>query len=571
MIERVERPLGDLIARAKTLSGEKFLMTKWIVGFLSLLATAGSVSRGDDYIRELQMKAIQAGNSPAAQWGNDPGNYNMWSSHSNRLIPVYTFGTAGAGDGIDLASYLGENSAYRSDEKLKKLYGKIPVHTLNPQAEYGDQTNVFDLQLAALTAGKKNIFLVVFDGMDWQTTYAAAVYARKKVGYTEGRGTGLHMLDYDAAGTTQYGFVVTTPLLDDVTVNVNSQTVTPVPSTQPGGYNPEKGGALPWTTGSDQWYVIGKAEGGGAGEHAYPDSAATATSLNTGFKTYNNAVNVDVNGYQLKTIAHLAQEQGYAIGVVSSVPISHATPAAAYSHNVGRNDYQDLTRDLLGRPSVSHPDQPISGVDVLIGTGYGLIKQADAGQGENFVPGEQYLTADDLEAIRVENGGRYLTAIRESGVDGSERLQQQAEQAATQGQRLFGFYGTGYGSHLPYQTADGDYQPTIGKSRLAETYTEAELQENPTLAEMTAAALRVLESRNGGIWLMVEAGDVDWANHDNNLDNSIGAVLSGDAAVKTITDWVEAHSNWEESVLAVTADHGHYLVLKNPALLVPPH
>lgn len=70
---------------------------------------------------------------------------------------------------------------------------------------------------------------------------------------------------------------------------------------------------------------------------------------------------------------------------------------------------------------------------------------------------------------------------------------------------------------------------------------------------------------------MVEPGDVDWANHDDNLDCSIGAVNSGDAAVKVITDWVEQHSNWQESLLIVTADHGHYFHFKNAELLIPPN
>ena len=87
---------------------------------------------------------------------------------------------------------------------------------------------------------------------------------------------------------------------------------------------------------------------------------------------------------------------------------------------------------------------------------------------------------------------------------------------------------------------------------------------------MTSAALTVLEQKPKGLWLMVEAGDVDWANHDNNLDNSIGAVNSGAAAVKVITDWVDQHSNWRESLLIVTADHGHYLVLDQPQALIPP-
>ncbi|MFN0199642.1 MAG: alkaline phosphatase [Planctomycetaceae bacterium] len=523
----------------------------------------------DDYVRDLQTLAIQAGVSPVGHWGNDPANYTMWSSHSSRLVPIYTFGTKGAGEGIDLSSYTGENSLFRDEGKITKLYGQLPANTLNPQAEYADQTNVYDIQLAALRAGKKHIFLVIFDGMDWQTTYAAAVYSRKEVSYTEGRGTGLHMLDYPANGTTQFGSIVTTPYLDDVKVDVNTQSVVPIPMTQPGGYNAEKGGAFPWSSAADKWYLIGKTAEG-LGEHAVPDSAATATSMNTGFKTYNNSINIDIQGNPLKTIAHLAQENGYGVGVVSSVPISHATPAAAYAHNVYRNDYQDLTRDLLGLPSISHPQEPLPGVDVLIGTGYGLSKDKDASQGDNFVPGEAYLSPEDFKAIQMKNGGKYLCAVRETGVDGSTKLRLISEQAATEGRRLFGFYGAGMGSHLPFQTADGDYRPTIGRSPIPEVYSEADLRENPTLSEMTAAALRVLETRPSGFWMMVEAGDVDWANHDNNLDNSIGAVLSGDAAVKTITEWVENHSHWDESVLIVTADHGHFLVLENPVLLIPP-
>lgn len=58
-----------------------------------------------------------------------------------------------------------------------------------------------------------------------------------------------------------------------------------------------------------------------------------------------------------------------------------------------------------------------------------------------------------------------------------------------------------------------------------------------------------------------------WANDDDNLDNSIGAVLSGDDAVKSITDWVEKHSNWNDALLIVTADHGHYFHLTQPEVL----
>ena len=80
----------------------------------------------------------------------------------------------------------------------------------------------------------------------------------------------------------------------------------------------------------------------------------------------------------------------------------------------------------------------------------------------------------------------------------------------------------------------------------------------------------MLAKRSDSFWLMVEAGDVDWANHDNNIDNSIGAVISGDLAFTAMTDWIEAHQCWDRTALIVTADHGHYLVLEKPEALVPP-
>ena len=145
------------------------------------------------------------------------------------------------------------------------------------------------------------------------------------------------------------------------------------------------------------------------------------------------------------------------------------------------------------------------------------------------------------------------------------------DKAVSSNQRLLGFFGNGKAKgHLPFATADGDFNPTIGRTNKAESYTATDLAENPTLADMTAAALTVLGKNPKGFWLMVEAGDVDWANHDNNLDNSIGAVNSGDRAFQVITAWVEKHSNWQETVVIVTADHGHYLWLDQPDGLIPP-
>jgi alkaline phosphatase len=67
---------------------------------------------------------------------------------------------------------------------------------------------------------------------------------------------------------------------------------------------------------------------------------------------------------------------------------------------------------------------------------------------------------------------------------------------------------------------------------------------------------------------MIEAGDVDWANHSNNIDNAIGAVLSGDEAFRMVTRWVQQQSNWDETAVILTADHGHYFVLDEPQAFV---
>lgn len=523
-----------------------------------------------DHIRDLQTKAVKEDRSDVLHWGHDPTKYSGWTSHTLRLIPVYTFGTLGAGNGIDLTSYTGANSPYRDADKIRAIYGRMPVDTLNPNAEYMDQTNVFDIQHAALQAGKKNIILVVFDGMDWQTTWAAATYYARRVAYREGRGTGLHFQDYKANDTTQYGFMVTSPHNDGTDFDADKQTVSNPGGKLPGGYDAAKGGPNPWTPGSDPKYLISTAaEPHGA--HAYPDSANTATSMMSGVKTYTSAIGVDATGAQVPSIAHLAQEKGYAVGVVSSVPISHATPAAAYAHNVSRGDYQDMSRDMLGLPSIAHP-KPLPGLDVVIAGGHGVEVEKGAAQGKNFVAGLSYVTEDDLRAVDTDHGGKYIVARRTPDGDGSAQLAAAAELAATKGARLLGFYGVGdeSGGHLAFQSADGDYRPAPDYEDKAEKPTEADLLENPTLDEMTSAALRVLGTNEKGFWLMVEAGDVDWANHGDNIDASIGAVKSGDDAVKAVTDWVERNSNWDETVMIVTADHGHYLVIDKPEGLIPP-
>lgn len=546
----------------------------WAIVLCVLDLCGGRATIAADWIRDLQTNAVQQGRAEFGHWGTDPQNYILWGTHSNRLIPVYTFGTQGAGPQIDLGSYSGDRSPYRQAAELRRIYGRVPAQTLSETATYLDQTNIYDLQRAAAAAGKKHIFLVIFDGMDWVTTRAAAIHSTQTVAYKEGRGTGLHWLDYTAGGTSQFGWMVTSPHNEGSEVDVNAQTVKNPGGKLFGGYDHSRGGLTPWDNPAALPYLI-SLPATDAVRHAYTDSSSSASSMTAGIKTFNGGVNVDYAGARVETIAHYLQGQGWRVGAVTSVPISHATPAAAYAHNVERDDYQDLTRDLLGLKSIAHPEQPLLGLDVLIGTGFGsntAATEADKikAQGTNFVLGNSYLTDADQHAVDVRYGGRYVVSTRETGVAGAQKLQQDAELAAARQQRLLGFYGNGKYGHLPFATADGDFSPTVGRKKTAEAYQPADIVENPTLADMTRAAITALARPEQKFWVMIEAGDVDWANHDNNLDNSIGAVRSGDAAVKVITDWVDQNSNWNESLVIVTADHGHLLVLERPEMLIAP-
>ena len=530
---------------------------------ISRLLTAAATVADDDPIRQLQIDAEISGRADWGHWGDQPGKYVSWSNHSNRLIPVYSFG-------IDLERIRGANSPYRDAARLEALYGRQPENTLNPEADYFDQTDIHRLQLQAAKANAKRIVLVVFDGLDWHTTRTAAIATTGRVPYSEGCGDVFSFQRYQQT-TADFGFCVTSPANKGTTFDVDDQVVTLPGGTTSGGYDASRGGSTPWDRLADSRYLIGKDRDC---PHAVVDSAASATALCSGGKTFNKAINVDPQGKPLEPLGITLQQRGYAVGVVTSVPISHATPACAYACNVSRDDYQDISRDLVGQLSVSRRTSPAPGLDVLIGTGYGVSVKADAQQGRNFEPGNKYLADSTLRAIDTAHGGRYQVVTRTPGRRAADLLATGAAAAIESGRPLFGFFGTADG-HLPFRTACGDYNPVGGRVEAGQPedlrkkyapltpYTKADLTENPTLAEMTTTALEVLASR-GPFWLLIEAGDVDWASHANNIDTAIGAVHSGDAAIAALFAWIESHGGWDDTVVIVTADHGHMFVLDDP-------
>ena len=427
-----------------------------IAGLFFALASPVVAQQDTDSIRTLQFQAIELGKATWGHWGDTRANFTDWATHSNRLVPVYSFG-------LKLDSVKEKNSIYQSQEKLEKLYGFLPEKTLNPSARYFDQTDICKLNREAFEQGlKKNIILMVFDGMDWDTAHAACVYRNKSEKSVRGWDTGLAFLDYKGAATSDRGFCVTAPHNSDTRVDIDGQVLKTKGSERLGGYSAQYGGQTPWSTPPSDSYLTGDWK---TLAHPWTDSAASATALNTGVKTFNGSININPDGKKLVPLAREMQADGFAIGMVTNVPVSHATPASVYANNVTRYDYQDLARDLVGLPSVNNR-RALPGVDVLLGCGWGVSKKDDrVKQGKNYVPGNRYITKEDLKAINLENGGNYLVAQRTEGRDGAEVIAEAASKAAENKQRLFGFFGTKDG-HLPFQTADGDFDPTRGNSEI---------------------------------------------------------------------------------------------------------
>ena len=349
-----------------------------------VLAVAAVPARTDDRIKELQTTAVANQKTKAARpyhFGSQGPNdvFSNHASHSNRLVPVYVFGRK-----ADLGAVTGKNSLYRDPAKIQALYGFLPENTVNPDAEYADQSDLYRVQREAIARGVRHLFIVWFDGLDWPTTQAAAIVKSGKI-YTAGKGSGLIFQDFTADGSAQFGFVVTSPTHDKNTPDVDAQTVVIPRDSLGGGYDVRFAGPNPWTVGplgiKAPGYLKGQSANAADSEgvkaaggvlHAYTDSSTSAAEFVSGRKAYNNGVNVTDDGTFVPTLFHELQAQGWKLGTVTSVPFDHASPAAMYAHNVDRDDFQDLARDMLGLPGItqsSQKDRSHPGLDVVIGAG----------------------------------------------------------------------------------------------------------------------------------------------------------------------------------------------------------
>jgi alkaline phosphatase len=479
--------------------------------------------------------------------------------------------------------------------------------------------------LAQVKGNGVNIILMIGDGMGWEMTRAGAI-AKGGTFYNEGKGQGLSMQSlrgYTYAttyGTTIQGsdglFSADNSALDGSDPITGASPVRPdfvfnplpfnagIAPTDPAqacakstsggnlvGYVPNLGGPNPWTP-------ISPANPGLYNKEyikcSLPDSANTATTLYTGVKSYNNAMGVDIYEQNLTTIQEIAASEGKSTGVVTSVPITHATPGAAIS-NVNRRSKYDA--DYPALDNILQQSLRNYSPNVILGGGHPL----DLGNSINDpakpgykVPGTMnytFIKQSTYEELKSKpQGNLYGYTFLERGSNAAKTLLDTAKTVdPTTGGKLLGLYGArGQEGNIPVSTANGDYSNTglsmfsvystttptsqtptpdidrpLAAGETTEQFIATEKNQNPTLVDLTKAALEVLGKDPDGFWLMVEGGDIDWSAHDDNMDNLIGTVQDFDKSVQTVIDWIGRNGGWRKNVLIITADHDHYLTI-NP-------
>ncbi len=222
------------------------------------------------------------------------------------------------------------------------------------------------------------------------------------------------------------------------------------------------------------------------------DSAASATAFATGKKTYNNAVGVDTDTLPLYTIAEEARDRGYATGLVTTVPITHATPAAFFAHQPNRVFSEKIALDLAA-----------SGADLLIGGGKKFFD-------------------------RRKDDRNLLAEMQKKGYRTENYLNRNLDEIAL-----------GNEDKLIYLTADSS-PLGVGEGR----------DYLPFAAKFSP---RFLERRSEkGFFLMIEAGQIDWAGHAKDGRRVLSEMKDFNLALGNVLRYAAEN---KETLVIVTADH----------------
>ncbi|MCC5922499.1 MAG: alkaline phosphatase [Crocinitomicaceae bacterium] len=237
------------------------------------------------------------------------------------------------------------------------------------------------------------------------------------------------------------------------------------------------------------------------------DSAAAGSAWGGGSRVPNGKLNMDAEGNKFTPILQKFKKQHKAVGCVTTVPITHATPASFCVTQPHRSMQEEIAEDYLALR-----------FDVMLGGGAKYFKKNTRKDGKDLLKSFKdagFYVAEDknnLNALKSENKP-VLGVFDEEG--------------------------------LPYtidQMADATLQKAI-----------------PTLAEMTKFAIDSMKDNANGFVLQVEAGKVDWAAHANDTAAILYDQVAFDDAVKVALDFAQQDQN---TLVIITTDHGN----ANPGL-----
>ncbi|MEG1587669.1 MAG: alkaline phosphatase, partial [Bacteroidales bacterium] len=230
------------------------------------------------------------------------------------------------------------------------------------------------------------------------------------------------------------------------------------------------------------------------------DSAAAGTALSTGVKTINGTIGMDsAMQCSLQNVAESAHAFGRPVGILSTVSIDHATPAAFYAHKPLRSSFYEIGSDL-----------PVSGYEFFAGAGF-----IDPGN-------RKHKKGVNLFDQVIENG---YTVIR--GMQAYRQHPKDVDKIIL----------------LQEESCNSDCVPFAIDRKAGDL----------SLPEMTKEAIDFLYARNAGFFMMVEGGMIDWAAHSNDAATTFREVIDFDHAIRNAFDFYKAHP--DSTLIVVTADH----------------
>lgn len=237
------------------------------------------------------------------------------------------------------------------------------------------------------------------------------------------------------------------------------------------------------------------------------DSAAGGSAWGCGVRVNNGRINWGEKGEKPTPILQKFKNAGKSVGCVTTVPITHATPASFCVNNESRKNQADIAKQYVDLK-----------FDVMLGGG------------QEYFLKDKRRDGVDLMAKYTEAG---YHAVVSSWVLG---------QLPSDSKPVMGVF---HESALPY-SVDGRMDKVIGDGV-------------PTLSEMTKFAIQRMRKNPEGFVLQVEGGKVDWAAHGNDVGGLLFDQLEFDAALKVALDFAETDGN---TLVVVTTDHGN----ANPGL-----